>query len=130
MEISFERNSGGKVAALVLHQNGRDQRAPRGELPPPPAPAKEIALPVEVIHEYIGDYPLSPQFVLTVTESGGALFVQATGQRKFPVFASAKDEFFYKVVEARISFQRDGAGKINGLVLHQNGRDLPAKKTP
>jgi CubicO group peptidase (beta-lactamase class C family) len=126
-EISFERGADGKVAALVLHQNGLDQRAPRGPLPPP---AREIALPVETLRDYVGGYALAPHFVLTVTETNGTLFVQATGQSKLPVFASAKDEFFYKAVDARISFTRDAEGKVTGLVLHQNGRDMPAKKTP
>jgi len=125
-EISFERGPDGKVAALVLHQNGVDQRAPRGELPPPP---KEVTLPVETMRDYVGEYPLAPQFVLTITEADGALFAQATGQGKAPLFASAKDEFFYKVVDAQISFQRDADGKVTGLVLHQGGRDVPGKKT-
>jgi CubicO group peptidase (beta-lactamase class C family) len=125
-EITFERGADGKIAALTLHQNGRDLRGERGELPPEP---KEISLPAETLAGYAGEYPLAPTFVLTVTAEGGVLSVQATGQPKFPVYASAPDEFFYKVVEARISFQRDAAGKVTGLVLHQNGRDLPAKKT-
>ena len=124
-EISFERGADGKVAALVLHQNGLDQHAPRGEALPAP---KEIALSAETLHEYAGDYPLSPQFILTVTEADGALFAQATGQGKNRVYASAKDEFFYKIVAARLTFERDSAGKVTGLILHQNGRNLPAKK--
>ncbi|HEU5081556.1 MAG TPA: serine hydrolase [Opitutaceae bacterium] len=125
-EISFERDAVGKVIAAVLHQNGRDQRAPRNELPPPP---KEVALPVETLREYVGEYPLSPQFVLTITETDGALFAQATGQGKAQLFASGKDEFFYKIVNAQVSFERDTAGKVTGLVLHQNGRTMPAHKT-
>jgi len=124
-EISFERGAEGKVTALTLHQNGQDQRASRGELPPPP---KEVTLPVETLREYVGEYPLTPTFVITVTEADGTLFAQATGQGKAPVFASAKDEFFYKIVNAQISFQRDAAGKVTGLMLHQNGRDVPATK--
>jgi serine-type D-Ala-D-Ala carboxypeptidase/endopeptidase len=126
-EISFERDASGNVIALVLHQNGVDQRAPRGGLPPPPT---EMALPVETLREYVGNYPLQPTFVLAVTEENGALMTQATGQPKFQVFASAKDEFFVKAFEARISFQRDASGKVVGLVLHQNGHDIPAKKAP
>ena len=125
-EISFERGPDGEVTALVLHQNGRDQRAPRGELPPP---TREMVLPVETLREYVGEYPLAPQLVLTITEADGILFSQATGQDRAPLFASARDEFFYKVVNAQISFQRDVTGKVTGLVLHQNGRDLPATKT-
>lgn len=124
-EISFERGAGGKVTALVLHQNGLDQRGMRGELPPP---AKEIALPAELLAEYAGEYTASPQFVLTVKERAGGLTLQATGQGANPLFASARDEFFLKIVDARISFKRDAAGKVDGLVLHQGGRDLPAKR--
>jgi hypothetical protein len=124
-EISFERDAAGTIVALVLHQNGIDQRAPRGELAPPP----EVVLPADILREYVGSYPLTAAFAIAITEEGGALFAQATGQLKFPVFASAKDEFFYKVVNARLSFQRDGAGKVTGLILHQNGHDMPAKKT-
>lgn len=126
-EVSFERDGLGKVTTLVLHQNGIDRRGPRGELPPLP---KEVTLPIKILQEYVGSYPLAPTFVLTVTEDHGALFVQATGQPRFPVFASAKDEFFLKAVNARISFQRDASNKINGMVLHQSGRDMAAPYTP
>jgi hypothetical protein len=78
--------------------------------------------------EYAGAYPIAPTFVLTVTQEGDRLYVQATGQPKFPVFASANDEFFYKVVEARLTFRRGEDGKVTGLTLHQNGRDLPADR--
>jgi D-alanyl-D-alanine-carboxypeptidase/D-alanyl-D-alanine-endopeptidase len=125
--ISFERNPAGSVVALVLHQDGKEARATRGDLPPPP---KEISLPVETLREYAGKYSLSSTFVLTVTEENGVLITQATGQPKFPVFASAKDEFFVKQFPAKISFQRDASGKVTGLMLHQNGRDIPAKKAP
>ena len=123
-EISFERDAVGMVAALVLHQNGLDQRAPRGEARMP----VEIALPAAQLREYVGDYPLAPNFVLKVTEEQGQLGVQATGQARLPVFPSAKDEFFYRAVDAQISFRRDDAGRVSGLVLHQGGRDLPAPK--
>jgi hypothetical protein len=129
-EISFERGADGKVTALVLHQNGRDQRALRGAPLPPPPPPVEVTLPAETLPEYAGEYPLAPQFVLTVTVVDGALAVQATGQGRFPVYASAKDEFFYKVVEARLTFVRDAAGRVTGLVLHQQGADLPAARRP
>lgn len=123
--VSFERDGDGRVVALVLHQNGLDQRAPRGDLPPPP---KEIAVPAAALAEYVGDYPLAPNFVLSITAADGKIFAQATGQGRNELFASARDEFFFKVVNARISFHRDAAGRVVGLVLHQNGRDLPAKR--
>jgi len=41
-----------------------------------------------------------------------ALETQITGQPAFPVFASAKDKFFLKVVDARLDFERDAGRKI------------------
>jgi D-alanyl-D-alanine-carboxypeptidase/D-alanyl-D-alanine-endopeptidase len=124
-EVSFERDAQGHVAALVLHQNGQDLRGPRGDLPPLP---REIPLPVAMLRQYVGSYPITPRFVIEVTEEEGALFAQATAQPKLPVFASALDEFFYKVVSAQLSFRRDASGHVTGLILHQNGRDLSAQK--
>jgi len=124
-EISFVRDENGKVVSLVLHQNGADVPGPRQPLPAAPV---EIALPSEVLKDYVGSYALAPSFILTVSDENGALFVQATGQGKFPVFATAKDEFFYKVVNAQLSFERNAAGKVTGVVLHQGGRNLPGKK--
>jgi CubicO group peptidase (beta-lactamase class C family) len=123
-EVSFERDAAGKVSALVLHQNGLAQRAPRGEVRLP----VEIVLPAGELQEYVGDYPLTPAFVLNVTLQDGGLAVQATGQPRFPVYASAKDKFFYKVVDAQITFQRNATGHVSGLVLHQGGADLVAAK--
>lgn len=88
----------------------------------------EVKLPVETLREYVGQYPFSPAFGINITCEDGALFAQATAQPKFGLFASAKDEFFLKVIPAKISFQRDAAGKVTGLVLHQGGRDAAMMK--
>ena len=69
---------------------------------------------------------MAPQFALTVTVEGGKLMVQATGQAKFQVFAESESEFFYKVVDAQISFVRDQDGKVDHLILHQGGLDQKA----
>jgi CubicO group peptidase (beta-lactamase class C family) len=91
----------------------------------------EIALDAGVLAEYAGEYALSPAFVLQITADGQRLYVQATGQPKFEIFAEKKDEFFLKVVEAQISFLRDEGGKVTHLVLHQNGlNQKAAKQTP
>ena len=128
-EVSFERDATGKVIALVQHWNGTSQRAvhlPPGELPPPPV---EIALSADALQAYAGHYQLGAK-IITVTADGAKLWVQLTGQGPAQVFASAKDEFFYKVVNAQLSFVRDSSGKVVALVLHQNGRDQRAERMP
>lgn len=95
--------------------------------PPPPKPPAEVKLPADVLAGYVGVYTLGP-VEFTVTEENGAMAVQLTGQSRLPMFASAKDEFFLKVVPARISFERDASGRVAALVLHQNGRDQRATR--
>jgi len=44
------------------------------------------------------------------------------------LFAEAADAFFLTAMDAQITFDRDAAGTITGLVLHQGGRDMPATR--
>ena len=53
---------------------------------------------------------------------------QLATQPAFQVYPSAKDKFFYKVVDARLTFERDAAGKVIAVVLHQNEHDTRAPK--
>ncbi len=69
----------------------------------------------------MGLYQLAPNFILTVTREGDQLFAQATGQPKLEIFAESERDYFYKVVDAQITFQTDAQGKATGLILHQNG---------
>jgi hypothetical protein len=55
--------------------------------------------------------------------------VKLSGQEFYPVFPESIDKFFYKIVEAKISFLRDDQGKVDRLILHQGGLDQLAKKT-
>lgn len=125
-EVSFERDGAGKIAALILHQNGMNQRAPWTAPGAKPAGPTEIELPAAELAAYAGRYQLGP-VEFTVTCDGAKLLVQLTGQPKVQVFASAKDEFFYKVVNAQLSFVRE-EGKVVALILHQHGRDQRAPK--
>ena len=77
---------------------------------------------------YAGDYELAPGFVLTVTREGDRLMTQATGQAKVEIFPSSETDFFLEVVDAQITFVRGPDGKVDQLVLHQGGRDMPAKR--
>jgi len=129
--IDFQRGGDGKVSSLVLHQNGTDHAATR--LPADASDAGSehaIHLDPAVLKDYVGRYTLSPGVLFAVTLEGDQLKVQLTGQAAFPVYAQAKDHFFYIVVDAQIDFQRDAGGRVVALVLHQNGRDLRAPREP
>jgi CubicO group peptidase (beta-lactamase class C family) len=88
----------------------------------------EPAVGADVLGNYVGEYQLAPNFVLTVTVENGKLFTQATGQQKVEVTPDGKDVFVLRAAGAKLTFQRDESGKVTGLVLNQGGRDLPAPK--
>lgn len=94
----------------------------------PPKERKEIAVDPKLFDKYAGRYQLAPNFILTITREGDHLFAQATGQPKFELFAEGEKEYFLKVVDAQISFEVEGASVASQLVLHQMGRDMPAKR--
>ena len=89
---------------------------------------RAIALSPEAMQAYVGVYRLAPTFALTVFVSGDRLKVQATGQSALDLNAESADAFFLTEVDARLTFTRDDAGAVTGVVLHQNGRDLPGRK--
>ena len=126
MQFLFLTDQAGKATQVTIRQQGRDTVARRLDVPVPER--KEVAIAIEMLDRYVGQYQLAPNFVLTVTRSGNELAVQATGQSSVPVYATSEKEFFYKVVDAQITFNVDASGKTTGLVLHQNGRDVPAKR--
>jgi hypothetical protein len=76
----------------------------------------------------VGNYELTPSFVIAVTKEGERIFVQATGQPKFEVFPESETKFFLTVVDAQITFVKDDNGQVANLILHQNGIDQKAKK--
>lgn len=125
--IDFERGQAGKVSALVLHQNGHDQRAARtGDA----HASKSVRLDPALLREYVGRYTLAPGAQFAVTVKDDQLYAQLTGQAAFPVYAKSKDHFFYTVVDAQLDFERDANGKVNALVLHQNGHERRAPREP
>jgi serine-type D-Ala-D-Ala carboxypeptidase/endopeptidase len=97
-----------------------------GQKVKPPEPRKIVQVDPTRLKLYTGYFAMTPEFGLTVTVEKGQLMVQATGQDRFPVFAASKTKFFYKVVDAEITFVCNSEGKVNKLILHQNGRDLEA----
>jgi CubicO group peptidase (beta-lactamase class C family) len=91
--------------------------------------AKDTTVDPKVLDSYAGDYELTPNLVLSITSDNGKLMAQATGQSKVELCASSETEFFLKVIDAQVTFVKDQQGKVTHLILHQNGRNMEAKKT-
>lgn len=121
-ELQFERE-GDAVKSVTLLQNGREVPAKRIEQKP-----DALIFTTEAeLEPYLGEYELVPGKVFKVTQAKGTLLAELTGQPAMPVFQSKPGYFEYDVVKAALEFQKDGDGKVTGLILHQYGLH-PAKK--
>ena len=134
--IGFDPAAG--VGAVVLTNSGHgaddigfhlvNPEAPLAPAPVPPEERVEIEVAEDILESYVGEYEFAPTFSIVVTLEGGALFVQATGQPKFPVFAESEKKFFLRAVDAQVSFTKDDSGEVTGIILHQGGANQPAPK--
>jgi serine-type D-Ala-D-Ala carboxypeptidase/endopeptidase len=129
IRVSFKHDAQGKVDSLVLHQHG-DHVAPKLSTAEADALSgnKQVTIDSATLGNYVGRYQLAPNAIFVVTVENGQLLAKLGDQPSFPVYASARDKFFYRVVDAKIDFERDKNGRIDALVLHQNGADKRAPK--
>ena len=135
MLVAYE-NSGRGVAVMCNSDSGSELneeiiRAVATEYDWPDYRPKErsvIKVDAKTLESYCGRYQLFPDFILTVTTSGGRLFSEATGQPQCELFAESEKFFFYTVVDAQIQFVRSQEGKVTELVLNQNGQTMKARR--
>lgn len=129
-KVTFEKAADGKVNQLILSQGGQDIPAKRvlGKK----AETKQAALKisVEAFDQYVGQYQLAPNFILTVSRDGDRFLTQATGQGIVEIIAAGDDLFEAVGVPAKLRFEKAADGRVTQLVLLQGGREMPAKKLP
>ncbi len=115
---SFELNPGNQNAIVRLKELGVD----------PDKLVKEIEIDTETLESYTGKYELVPGFIITITREESQLNAQATGQSMFPIFPKSENVFFFKVVEAQLTFNKGEDGTIESITLLQAGREMVGKK--
>jgi CubicO group peptidase (beta-lactamase class C family) len=93
-------------------------------------PKERVAIEVDsqIYDLYVGEYELTPEFIITITKEDRKLFARATGQDKLEIYPESPTKYFCKVVDAQISFVRDDRGCVSQLILHQLGREIPGKR--
>jgi CubicO group peptidase (beta-lactamase class C family) len=123
-EIEFLKSSNGAVTHLVLHQGGRDQKAPRtSDKAEAPSPREEIKVLPQILRQYVGTYELQPGVAVALTMEGDQLMTQITGQPKFPLFAQSETKFF---LPKRDQVLPKGGGRTGGLREGRPGQGHPS----
>ena len=134
--IGFDPKAGIGVVALSntstlagVDDIGRHLLDPSIPLMQPPKEHKQVTVDPKLFDGYVGAYQLAPNFVITITREGDHLFAQATGQPKFEMFPESDRDYFFKIVDAQITFVTDSQGRATELILHQRG-DRHAPRIP
>jgi hypothetical protein len=99
--------------------------APRGYRPPPARTA--ITLPEETLRDYVGTYQ-APEMSIVVTLGAAGLQIEPEGQERLTLHAESEDAFFLRAIDVQVTFNRDEAGDVTGLVVQQGGREIPADR--
>ncbi|CAB3638853.1 hypothetical protein LMG24238_00093 [Paraburkholderia sediminicola] len=88
-----------------------------------------ISLGLSLKQACVGRYQLtSPMEIVLITIEGEQLFAQYGRQQKYEIFPESENRYFWKVVDAQVTFERDGDGNVTSLVHHQHGRDAHGVK--
>lgn len=110
-----------------LKRQGRWQVVARhySRLPPYRAAVK---VDPKVYDEYVGQYELAPNFVVTITKDGDKFMSQASGQPKFELLPESDTVFFIKGFSALFIFMRSRNGEVTRMITLQDGRVIEAKR--
>lgn len=96
---------------------------------PDNSPTNESTLQASVLDNYVGHYELTPVVVVSVTREGDQLYARLTSQPQAAIYPKGNNEFFYKIVDAQVTFETPAPGQpASAFVLHQGGRDMRAPR--
>lgn len=128
---------GKRITVVVLCNNGTGIVDALGERlvqlavgadPKPLKLHKTVDVPAAKLQRCVGRYQL-PTLAITITRQGDRLYAQATDQPRFRIYPTSETSFVYHVVEARLTFKFNDAGKATGLTLNQHGLAIPGTRT-
>lgn len=126
LEIEFARNKKGKITQLTSYGRKGNEVWTKTNKPIPVI--VELKVDPKILDTYTGVYRMSPDFAFTVSRSNDSLFVQATEQEKFPVFAETQTKFFTKFNDATFEFVTDEKGAVTKVLLSENGQKMEAMR--
>ncbi len=130
--IGFLREAGTGAVALsnVATAHGVDDFVPHllDASVPLIVPPQEVEVDPAVFEGLVGEYQLAPEISISIFAEDGQLFAQLTGQEALPIHPASETAYFYRAVDAQITFEVDEQGRATGLTLHQFGAQMPAPK--
>ena len=115
----------GEVIRAIGHDDGWPDFWPH--LAPGFTPSLDDVTP-EALAVYAGTYRVSDDLWFTVVVAGDRLLFGTTDQAAVPLRAHADGFFRAEVVDAEVRFERKSDGAVTGLLLRQDGEEIPAAR--
>ncbi len=82
-----------------------------------------------IYDSYVGQYTVGPGISFTVAREGDKLLFDVPGQPKIEAFPESETKFFFKIVDAQVTFIRNQQGEVTGIVFEMSGQTMRGKKT-
>ncbi len=126
--ITFELDADGAVTGLtILTIYGGKMKGIRTDKPLP-SQRESIQVEKAILEQYTGLYQVAPGIDFSIQLEEGSLMAIAPGQPKMQLFAETESVFFMKEAPVSITFEKDAAGCVSGMLIDQGGEKMPAKK--
>ncbi|MET0980662.1 MAG: serine hydrolase [Telluria sp.] len=75
-----------------------------------------------------GRYQLTPDMVISIARNGDRLFAQVSGQKQLEIYPESEYSYFYKAIDAVLTFDKEVSGRVEYVTLHQGGEKIKAKR--
>jgi D-alanyl-D-alanine-carboxypeptidase/D-alanyl-D-alanine-endopeptidase len=87
----------------------------------PAAGHTEVSVDNAILELYVGEYQMvGSRFCIAVFLKEGSLWGQGQAQQALRMFPESQTQFFYKAIDAQISFHRSDTGEVSRMILHQD----------
>lgn len=94
------------------------------------APKERVAreMDPQLLSHYTGVYRFGPNYSITVSLEHGHLYVRDTRAAGLELLSEDENNFFFKTIDAQVSFVKDPSGKTTKMILHVNDDDSVGMK--
>lgn len=82
---------------------------------------KAMPLPPDALDRFSGHYHSKDDEIITVQRDGNHLTTELPGRDAIAFYPEREGDFFAKVIDCQIEFDRNAEGQVVTLVLHQDG---------
>jgi hypothetical protein len=94
-----------------------------------PTPQVDKTISSKTFPEYIGKYNYADvPAVMEITVEKEKIFATISGQEPMEIVPTGKDQFYWKDVDAEVSFARNEKGEITSALHSQNGMTIYAPR--